>query len=83
MTTQLQAVYENGVLRPLQPIALAAQCQCVTITITEQPAEAEGVVDETHFVLSPSAGSFLRLVGSAAEGNPRVAKAADAAECFG
>ncbi len=52
MPTQLQAVFENGVLRPLQPLALAER-QCVTITIADLPAYAEGILDESHFVLSP------------------------------
>jgi predicted DNA-binding antitoxin AbrB/MazE fold protein len=50
MTTQLQAVYENGVLRPLQPLALAER-QCVTITVSDEDSGAEG--EQTHFVLSP------------------------------
>ena len=52
MTTQLQAVYENGVLRPLQPLALAER-QCVTITISDEVADAEAVSDQARFVLSP------------------------------
>lgn len=44
MVTQLQAVYENGVLRPFQPLALAEQ-QCVTITISDD-------ADSTRFALS-------------------------------
>ena len=52
MTTQLQAVYENGVLRPLQPLPLAER-QCVTITISDESAGSEAVLDQTHFVLSP------------------------------
>jgi Protein of unknown function DUF104 len=49
MSTQLQAVYENGVLRPLQPLALAER-QCVTITINE---DASAHVDHAHFILPP------------------------------
>jgi predicted DNA-binding antitoxin AbrB/MazE fold protein len=52
MTTQLQAVYENGMLRPLQPVALAER-QCVTITISEDAAGPEAASDQAHFVLSP------------------------------
>jgi predicted DNA-binding antitoxin AbrB/MazE fold protein len=52
MTTQLQAVFENGLLRPLQPLALAER-QCVTITITEASVDLKGAPDETYFVLSP------------------------------
>ena len=52
MSTQLQAIYENGVLRPLQPLTLAER-QCVTITISAEPAGAEPVLDQAHFTLSP------------------------------
>lgn len=51
MITQLQAVYENGVLRPLQPLSLAEQ-QCVTITISDEPGDAEAASDQTHIALS-------------------------------
>jgi predicted DNA-binding antitoxin AbrB/MazE fold protein len=33
MTKQVEAVYENGVLRPLAPLPLAEH-QCVTVTVT-------------------------------------------------
>jgi predicted DNA-binding antitoxin AbrB/MazE fold protein len=36
MGKQLEAVYENGVLRPLQPLGLADQ-QHVLITVSELP----------------------------------------------
>ena len=49
MKETLEAVYENGVLRPLQPLALAEQ-QRVTITIDE---EAAPPLDSAHFVLPP------------------------------
>jgi len=49
--TQLQAIYENGVLRPLQPLNLNER-QCVTITITEALADAASL-DPVRFVLSP------------------------------
>ena len=51
MTTQLQAVYENGVLRPLQPLDLAER-QCVTITVTDETPDAAALMDNAHFVLS-------------------------------
>ena len=41
MRTQLQAIYENGVLRPLHPIALREQ-QRVTLTIEEDLGSAAG-----------------------------------------
>ena len=49
MSTQIQAVYENGVLRPLQPLALEEQ-QRVTITIDN--VEATRPSDSAYFVLS-------------------------------
>jgi len=52
MTTQLQAIYENGVLRPLQPLPLAER-QCVTITISDEIAGGDAALDQGHFVLSP------------------------------
>jgi predicted DNA-binding antitoxin AbrB/MazE fold protein len=42
MTRSLQAVFENGVLRPLEPLALKEQQQ-VTVTVTDQ--DPEGLVD--------------------------------------
>jgi predicted DNA-binding antitoxin AbrB/MazE fold protein len=46
MGIQLEAVYENGVFRPLQPVALSEH-QRVTVTI-----DTDGV-DQAHFALSP------------------------------
>jgi predicted DNA-binding antitoxin AbrB/MazE fold protein len=51
MTTQLQAVYENGVIRPLQPLDLAER-QCVTITVTAEATDAAALMDQANFVLS-------------------------------
>ena len=51
MPTQLQAIYEKGVFRPLQPVELSENQQ-VTLSVTEASdnfAEAETV----HFVLPP------------------------------
>ena len=50
MTTHLDAVYENGVLRTLQPLSLAER-QCVTIS--EGPAGTEAAAAQTHFMLAP------------------------------
>jgi predicted DNA-binding antitoxin AbrB/MazE fold protein len=52
MTIQLQAIFENGVLRPLQPLHLAER-QRVTITIIAETAGADAALDQSHFVLSP------------------------------
>lgn len=52
MSTQLEAVYEKGVFRPLQPVSLPEH-QRVTVTIDEEAAELSGAVDQAHFTLSP------------------------------
>jgi hypothetical protein len=46
MTTQVEAVYENGVFRPLQPVHLEEH-QTVTVTIPAAP------IDVTVFTLPP------------------------------
>jgi predicted DNA-binding antitoxin AbrB/MazE fold protein len=52
MATQLEAVYENGVFCPLQPVQLPEQ-KHVTVTIHDEPdADAAGAI-QVHFVLSP------------------------------
>ncbi|HWG45084.1 MAG TPA: antitoxin AF2212-like protein [Gemmataceae bacterium] len=52
MDIQLEAVYENGVFRPLRPIRLAEH-QRVTVTIAEEASVSSDVADQVHFVLSP------------------------------
>jgi len=47
MSRTLQAVYENGVLRPLEPVNLPENEQ-VTVTIDEQGSW----LDQVHFALS-------------------------------
>jgi len=49
MIEQVQAVYENGLLRPLSPLSLAER-QRVTLTIASD-AESH---DNAHFALSAS-----------------------------
>ncbi|HKB02755.1 MAG TPA: antitoxin family protein [Gemmataceae bacterium] len=44
MTRRLQAIYERGVLRPLEPLALAEHQQ-VTVTVSDR--EDAGEVDAT------------------------------------
>lgn len=51
MNIQMEAVYENGVFRPLQPVQLAEH-QRVTVTIAAADACA-AAVDSAHFVLPP------------------------------
>lgn len=45
---KVQAVYENGILRPLEPLTLE-ECQQVTITISDAP----GITPEHPLLLSP------------------------------
>jgi predicted DNA-binding antitoxin AbrB/MazE fold protein len=52
MTAQLRAIFENGVLRPLQPLPLVER-QCVTITISDETGDAAAALDQANFVLSP------------------------------
>jgi len=47
MSTHLEAVFENGVFRPLQPVHLAEH-QRVIVTIDEGPADT---ADQVQFVL--------------------------------
>jgi predicted DNA-binding antitoxin AbrB/MazE fold protein len=53
MSIQLEAVYENGVFRPLQPVPLPAH-QRVTVTIEPHPPTPE---EWRNFILS-TAGSI-------------------------
>ncbi len=52
MTLQMEAVYENGVFRPLQSVPLAEH-QRVTVTIDADGAGPSAEVDAAHFVLPP------------------------------
>ena len=47
MSTHLEAVFENGIFRPLQPVHLAEH-QRVTVTIDEDYADT---ADQVQFVL--------------------------------
>ncbi len=51
MSTHLEAVYENGIFRPLQPVSLPEH-QRVTLTI-EEGMEADSTADQVHFILPP------------------------------
>jgi predicted DNA-binding antitoxin AbrB/MazE fold protein len=44
MSRQIEAIYENGVLRPLEPLSLD-EYQRVTITIAEDDGEEEALFD--------------------------------------
>ena len=52
MSIQLEAVYENGIFRPLEPVRLPEQKR-VTLTLDDEPASAADKADELHFVLPP------------------------------
>jgi predicted DNA-binding antitoxin AbrB/MazE fold protein len=52
MSAQLEAIYENGVFRPLQPVQLPDQ-QRVTISIDTQPEADAATAVQVQFVLSP------------------------------
>jgi predicted DNA-binding antitoxin AbrB/MazE fold protein len=52
MSTQLDAVYENGVFRPLQPVTLPEHRR-VTLTIDEGAAGDEAAAEQVHFALPP------------------------------
>ncbi len=46
---QVEAVYENGVLRPLKPLELAEH-QRVTVTVTESPRSANRTQLDLTFI---------------------------------
>jgi predicted DNA-binding antitoxin AbrB/MazE fold protein len=52
MGTHVEAVYENGVFRPLQPVHLPEH-QRVTVTIGEESPERDAAAMAVHFVLPP------------------------------
>jgi predicted DNA-binding antitoxin AbrB/MazE fold protein len=52
MSIHLEAVYENGIFRPLQPVRLPERKR-VTVTFDEEPEAAADTADELHFVLPP------------------------------
>jgi predicted DNA-binding antitoxin AbrB/MazE fold protein len=47
MTKQVEAVYENGLLRPLEPLALKEH-QRVTVAIMEPPAPLAAYLDHEY-----------------------------------
>lgn len=52
MSTHVEAVYENGVFRPLHPVQLPEH-QRVTVTIDEEAVEANAGTLQVHFALGP------------------------------
>ena len=52
MSIHLEAVYENGIFRPLQPVRLPKQKRTI-VTLDEEPDAAADTADELHFALPP------------------------------
>ncbi|HTU92225.1 MAG TPA: antitoxin AF2212-like protein [Gemmataceae bacterium] len=52
MSTHLEAIYENGVFRPLQPVQLPEHRR-VTVTIDEDTEIDSASADQAHFTLPP------------------------------
>ena len=52
MSIHLEAVYENGVFRPLQPVRLPER-KHVTVTLDEEPDAAADTDDELPFRMPP------------------------------
>lgn len=52
MSTQVEAIYENGVFRPLQPVRLPEHRR-VTVTIDENVESDPTWADQAHFALPP------------------------------
>jgi predicted DNA-binding antitoxin AbrB/MazE fold protein len=52
MSTQLEAIYENGVFRPLQPVHLTEH-QRVTVTVEENRGVVPEGAERVHFTLPP------------------------------
>jgi predicted DNA-binding antitoxin AbrB/MazE fold protein len=50
MSTQVEAIYENGVFRPLQPVNLP-ESKHVIVTIDEEMEIAAPAAIQTHFAL--------------------------------
>ena len=47
MTKEIEAVYEHGIIRPLQPLELPEGSRLEVIVITHEPNLANGNVAET------------------------------------
>lgn len=73
MSRQLEAVFEAGVLRPLEPLVLR-EFQRVRLTLEERPLvtseESDGAIEERHEELrwlakesEPYAGEWVALAG--------------------
>ena len=52
MSTHLEAIYENGVFRPLQPVQLPEHRR-VTVTIDDDVEIDSASADQAHFALPP------------------------------
>ncbi|HVS39087.1 MAG TPA: DUF433 domain-containing protein [Gemmataceae bacterium] len=63
MTIQIEAVYENGVLRPLQPVPLADH-QRVAVTLDAEAAAEPFPLEADRLPLRVDAGGAVRVGGS-------------------
>jgi Protein of unknown function DUF104/Protein of unknown function (DUF1778) len=52
MTTHVDAVFENGVFRPLQPVQLPEHLR-VTVSFATEATDANAQPETVHFVLPP------------------------------
>ncbi len=52
MSTHVEAIFENGVFRPLQPVQLPEHRR-VTVTIDEDTEIDASSADQAHFALPP------------------------------
>jgi hypothetical protein len=82
MSTQVKAIYENGVFRPLQTVQLPEH-QEVTVTIDGQGADFSCSGDQTLFVLSPEHWqSFCDALDAAPKEIPSLRKLLTEASVF-
>jgi predicted DNA-binding antitoxin AbrB/MazE fold protein len=79
MSNQLEAVYENGVFRPLLPVQLPEH-QRVTVTI--QDADSAATI-QTHFMLSADCWqAFCAALDAPPRNLPRLKKLLSEASLF-
>jgi len=82
MSIQVKAIYENGVLRPLESLELAER-QEVTVTIDGNGTEFATKADQVRFVLSPDRWqSFCDALDAAPKEIPALRKLFTEASLF-
>jgi predicted DNA-binding antitoxin AbrB/MazE fold protein len=71
MSTQIRAIYEHGVFRPLESVDLPER-QEVTVTIDGNGANSTERADHVRFFLPPDRWqTFCEAPGRSVEGNSR------------